>query len=256
MLVAENKKKRKRTPLAKDWPPTSGQKKTLVPYGKRSWKLPRLDGAPYKDVWMKIVSLALVDLQGYKACCQKMKYFREVHRELRSAIITIIESPVCEPFKIKIRDSRYAIKYPSLRIFRGDTPGSGFDLSWTPDEEDVNIEKLIWINLTTGVHRKITHFSVGTRPCDIVRFIRASDWETFICEYIHGRIENHIRLSMYWHGKYNVIGSNTLKYLIWMAPKWIDRSKAQRIVGKLVSRNPRMDQETSSREKIFPYLFS
>ena len=261
--IVENKKKRKRS-LAKDWPPTSEQRKTLIPYG-RPLKLPRLDEAPHKDVWMKIVSLALADLQGYKGCCRKMKYFGEVHRELLFAIATIItKGYICEPLRIKIRDSRCAIKYPNLRIWRVRGRGAGFDLRWIPDEEGVNVEKLIWINLTTGASSSITHFS-RDQPRDIIRFIRLSGWEAFISDYIHGRVENHIRLSMYRQGEYNAIGSNTLKYLIWMAPKWVNRSNARSIVGELISRNPRMDQETSSsgddgdddpRDEIFPYLFS
>ncbi len=239
-MSTENKNKRKRS-LAKDWPPTSAQRKTLVPYGRTS-KLPRLDESPFKEVWIKIVSLALVDLQGYKACCRKMKYFGEVHQELLLAMVTFItKGYVCEPLSIKIKDS----KYPSIRIYRVRGRGTGFDLRWIPEEEDVNIEKLIWINLTTGGSSSITHFS-RNHPYDIVRFIRLSDWETYICDYIHGRIENHIRLRMYRHSEYNAIGSNTLKHLIWMAPKWVNRSNARSIVGELISRNPRMDQETSS----------
>ena len=82
--TVKNKKKRKR-PAAKDWPPTSAQKKTLIPYG-RPLKLPRLDEAPYVDVWIKIVSLALAEK---RECCRKMRYFRHVHHELWEATVKL-----------------------------------------------------------------------------------------------------------------------------------------------------------------------
>ncbi len=241
VVVAKNKKKRKR-PRAKDWPPTSTQKKTLVPYG-RPRKLPRLDESPYKEVWIKIVRLTLMDLQGYKGCCRKMKYFKDVHRELVSATTALRHTTKNHrwwtPLQItKQRHAKkYGKKYPSLEMYSrpGPTTRTGFDLGWTPYEGNIYIEKLVWINPKMQCKNQgVTHLS-RNRPYNIIRFTRASRWEAFICDYMYGRIKNGIRLGTYKHSRYNEIGCSALKYLIRMAPNYLDRSAAKRCVCELIS---------------------
>ncbi len=239
--VVENPKKRKRTTLT--------QEKTVVPY-VRPLKLPRLDESPYKEIWIKIVSLTLADLQGYKGCCRKMKYFKEVHPELLLTTEPILlRATVChQPLQIF---QRRKSQFPRLIIYCWSTyvaQITGFDLEWIPDEENVNIEKLIWSNLKTGASGEISRFSI-TKDYAILRYLRVSYWEAFICDYIYGRIEDHdIKPIGYMENEYNDIGTSTLEAMIQMAPKCLDRSAAKERVCDLISRNPRMDQETSSEE--------
>lgn len=236
-VTVKNKKKRKRLP-AKDWPPTSAQKKVLVPYG-RPLKLPRLDESPYKEVWIKIVRLILADLRGYKGCCRKMKYFWDVHRELLLATrSTYHTNSCCQPLQITKRYvNNRGKKYPNLRVCsaRGSNryTYTNYDLRWIPYKKNTYIEKLVWIDSKTYYTRQVTHLS-RNRPDDIVRFTRASRWEAFICDYIHGRIENGIRFWTYKNGQYNDIGSNALEYLIRMAPNYLDRATAKKHVLELI----------------------
>ena len=256
-MLAENPKKRKRTPAKDSAASALTQEKTVVPdVRRRAWKLPRLDESPYKEVWIKIVSLTLADLQGYKGCCRKMKYFKAVHRELLGATkILSIRNCYCLPLQIQRRNGN---KYPGIAIYcvRGRDTFTGFDLRWISDEEISNVEKLVWINKQTGSYSEITHLS-RNEPCDIIRFIRLPDWEAFICDYIHGRTENDIQSWTYTPNEYNKIGSSTLRYLIQMAPKWLDRSNARSLVCELISQNPCMDQdpveaEAEEEEETYP----
>ncbi len=63
---------------ARDWPPTSKERRGLVAYGAPR-KLPRLDEGPYVDVWTNIVRQAV---EEHKKRWKKAVIFHEVHNEL------------------------------------------------------------------------------------------------------------------------------------------------------------------------------
>ena len=243
-------KKRKR-PRAKDWPPTSTQKRTLVPYG-RPFKLPRLDESPFKEVWIKIVRLTLADLQGYKGCCRKMKYFRQLHHELLLITEPILLRAPVRCYNPLLMFQRRKSQFPRLIIYCWSTyvaQTSGFDLEWVPDEENVNIEKLIWSNLKTGATGEISRFS-ETKEYVIFRYLRVSYWQAFICDYIYGRLEEHdIKLVGYMHSEYNDIGCSTLETMVQMAPKCLNRWEAKERVFDMIRQSPRMDPDSSLEEE-------
>ena len=186
LAIVENKKKRKR-PVAKDWPPTSMQRKTLLPYTKRI-KLPRLDEAPYKELWIRIIRFALVDSKyAYRSCCRKMRYFRDVHYELRKATAALLNDS-CQNRSLRIRR-----EYVGRIVVDLSEARSALELLWLPYESKPNMEILVWVH---SLHRRITHFSKKfprtkyaerevthfsrVLPRAILRFTDISKWDSFI----------------------------------------------------------------------------
>ncbi len=77
--MANNKRKR---PSAQDWPPTSGERKALVPYGHRP-KLPRMNKSPYIEMWLRVMSFVRKAEQKH---LKRAIYFRDVHSELCKSV--------------------------------------------------------------------------------------------------------------------------------------------------------------------------
>lgn len=254
-MLAENPKKRKR-PLAKDWPPTSTQKKTLLPYTKR-FKLPRLNEAPFMAVWMKIIGLAL---EEKKECCRKLRYFRAVHQEL-SEVTNLLLNRGAGTIRIR-RNHRYydggRLKVTSHSIVRGPVPE--MELLWLSSEYTSDTEILVWIY---SLYPHITYYSKdhprvkyleyevtdlpgsgGDSPQTIRRFTDIYAWENYVCAYLNGTDEAEILNEAWPNNKSKRL--IIIEKLIRLAPKRLDRLTSKTHICKLIDENQAPDQESSS----------
>ena len=282
MSVQQKKRKRSR---AKDWPPTSAQRKTLLPYTKR-FKLPLLGEAPFKAVWMKILSLALEDCKNEcKTRCRKIKYFQEVHHELRKATLELTQIYRFCPIQISSRHSREQIHIRGETCLRPriakrskitvcvntDNYHSGvrsrpFRLVWTND--DTPIERLVWAYPVRNYSGQTVYRQL--QVCGLTKAIfrhkQKSTWESFICDYLHGKADRDIvgdkRYNSY---TYNKIEPHVMKRMIQLAPKSLDILTSKDRIYEIIDQNPPPEQSTSSsgdegdanktcRDKIFPYM--
>ena len=207
-MFVKNPKKRKR-PGAQDWPPTSAQRKTLLPYTKRL-KLPLLGEAPYKAVWVKIVSLALAEK---RECCRKMKYFRDVHSQLRKAVPVRSQMFDMTPLCIIDGANDYFISYNAF----GRSPCTQcVDLAWVSCYYGQNAERLSWVNVDKQKRlwtRPVTPFNqrndLSSRP--VLRHKDMESWRKYVTE---------VR-STFWP----IYGTIKLDVII-TAPKGVSRSAA------------------------------
>ena len=246
MFAVENKKKRKRTlalPLAKDWPPTSGQKKTLVPYGSRPLKLPRLDESPYKELWMKIVSLALANYKSYKGCCQKMTKFRDVHRQLKKVVQVRWDchyAPLC----LKKAGRSFHTTWEGVTA---DFLKFGVELCWVPcGRRSPGREKLVWKTKmsNSGKYGKIGNvkrFYAEDTYLDekITRFITMTDWKIYVKGFLDGGAHVHGPLELMdvdWRHRNGGVLSCIYERLILVAPKGISRFTVVPILDEMMSK--------------------
>jgi len=258
-MLAENPKKRKRL-VAKDWPPTSTQKKTLLPYTKRI-KLPRLDEAPYLAVWMKIVSLAL---EEKKECCRKMRYFRAVHQEL-SEVTSSLLSIRPRTGAIRMKRNHYHLGGRiSVTSHLSSNPDANMELLWLPSEYTSGTEILVWIY---SFYRHITYFSkhhlrrkycehvitdlpgCGKLPQPIRRFTDIFRWKSFVYNYLNEENDEAF-FNEAWSNKSRrpiIIGK-----LIRLAPKSLDRLTSKTHICKLIDESQLLDQESSSDDDDYP----
>ena len=242
-MLAENPKKRKR---AKDGSPASAQKKILIPY-ERPLNLPRLDDSPYKELWIRIIRFALVDCKdAYKACCRKMKYFRDVHYELRVTTASSLNNTYrYRSLAIrKIYTGRVDVEF---RVSR-----SPMELVWLPYKLKPNMEILVWVGRMYGhttysskevprtryIEHQVTHFS-RVLPRAILRFTDISTWESFIGDYLDGKAGMKILDEPCYHMRgYNEIHPDTMERIIRLAPKGLNRRRAKEYVFKWIRCNP------------------
>ncbi len=217
--TVKNKKKRKR-PAAKDWPPTSAQKKTLIPYGSRSWKFPRLDESPFKAVWMKILSLALEDCKNEcKTRCRKMKYFGDVHSQLRRVVPTIQDLSSRSPLRIINSEDVCYTMYSHLNEY---SPNQRVDLTWL--SWTAGMEKLVWINTNkeSSWTRIVTRFG-QPEGSDIYPIYRYKDMKTW-----KRCLENYVSSGPVWvSGK---IRQRVFERAIILAPKGVSLSAIMAII--------------------------
>ncbi len=225
-VITKNKKKRKR-PLAKDWPPTSAQKKNLVPYGSRPWKLPRLNEAPYVDIWMKIISYIK---QENATRFRKFRLFRGVHHELAGATRDFRKSRSYAPLHIeKAAPFRSAPSrlYVLQDEYYGAPRGTIFILKWIPYSAYTKAEQLAWVCQWAGDVTPVTNL-FKDQSKNIFRFTDIDAWESvnsaFLCMY---KKEN--RPTKYWKRK-------RLEIMIRTAPKLLDRESAAIRVGILLEK--------------------
>ncbi len=215
--AVKNKKKRKR-PRAKDWPPTSTQRKTLVPYG-RPIKLPRLADSPFKEVWIKIVSLALAEKR--KECCRKMKYFGDVHSQLRRMVPTIQDLSSRSPLRIINSEDVCYTMYSHLNEY---SPNQRVDLAWRSWNAGPALEKLVWINTNkeSSWTRIVTRFGQSNET-DIYPIYRYKDMKTW-----KKCLENYVASGPVWvSGK---IRQRVFERAIILAPKGVSLSAIMAII--------------------------
>ena len=230
-MTHNNNKKRKR-PRAKDWPPTSAQKKTLLPYAKRL-KLPLLNEAPFVDVWVKIIQIALADCRNtYIMCRRKARQFRNVHKELHKATKVLREEYPRIPLRIRIFSNRILVesfRYSSL-------PEKRFKLVWYSVGPNAGSERLVWYSSRS---RSIAMEVCVNKFENIFRFTSILKWKLFIGDFLFGRLrEDYFKGSRCSKFYYNRIGPRLMEKMIQRAPKSLDRQTAKQHICEVIKKNP------------------
>ena len=230
--TVKNKKKRKR-PRAKDWPPTSAQKKNLVPYGSRPWKLPRLNEAPYVDIWLKIISYIK---QENVTRFRKFRYFRGVHKELIGATWNLRESRFYTPLhidRVEVRGSvqnLYNLKLYVLQDEYFQAPRSAiYILKWIPYSTYKNTEQLAWVCQEVDDVTPVTNLNKD-QSNDIFRYTDICAWESANSDFLY----KYKWKRMYCFEKGWRKGC--LERMIRTAPKVLDRENAAIRVGILLEK--------------------
>ncbi len=230
--MSVQQKKRKR-PRAKDWPPTSAQKKNLVPYGSRPWKLPRLNEAPYVDIWLKIISYIK---QENVTRFRKFRYFRDLHNQLNGTTWTLRETPHRTPLYIKkIIPTNYCV--PKLCVisdeFQQVPRGTLFILKWIPYHNNAKSECLVWVcqwaDSIAPVINVLTHQSKI-----IFRYTDICAWESAITDRLRKYTWKRKKERKYYFDKRWKKGC--LERMIRTAPKALNRGAAAIRVGILLEK--------------------
>lgn len=229
MMSAENPKKRKR-PFAKDWPPTSAQRNFLIPYG-RPLKLLRLDEAPYKELWLKIVSLALVDYKTYKMCCRKVTQFGDVHRELYQSTKNLRDFPLRTLFKIRAKHRGWVRREIVVEAQKfSKAKKRYFEVMWIPSKRTPHLEQLVWMcQKTRAGYTPVTRICENGYSENINRFTHISDWESHVAKFFRDQTDQRSPLARTYADR---VGCRIMTDMIQTAPRGLDREIAKQTICK------------------------